>query len=169
VDVSERMLSQAAELQARRVIGDVRRLPFDDGVFDLVVSAWVIETIEDPNAAVGEMLRVLRPGGLVLYTFCRRPDRLRDRLLTFALRAAVRAGFAGRFLATRQIPWHECGRSHIVRFRGGLVAEVALASCCTVRPAPLPTGAAASPDAPDVDQPAPSEAANVSAHTVEQK
>lgn len=40
------------------------RLPFDDDVFDLVVSHEVFEHIADVPAAVAEVRRVLKPGGL---------------------------------------------------------------------------------------------------------
>lgn len=40
------------------------RLPFDDGTVDLAVSHEVFEHIADLPAAVGEIHRILRPGGL---------------------------------------------------------------------------------------------------------
>lgn len=46
-------------------------LPFGSDVFDIVVSDQVLEHIEgDPQLAVNESLRVVRPGGLVLHTTC---------------------------------------------------------------------------------------------------
>lgn len=43
-------------------------LPFDDGSFNAVYSANAIKHFPDPRDAVAEMLRVLRPGGLLLVT-----------------------------------------------------------------------------------------------------
>ena len=39
------------------------RLPFADGAFDLVCSAWVLEHVDLPRAFVKEINRVLAPGG----------------------------------------------------------------------------------------------------------
>ncbi|HEX2851848.1 MAG TPA: class I SAM-dependent methyltransferase [Opitutaceae bacterium] len=44
----------------------VTALPFADGSFDAVVSADVICQVENPEVAVAEFFRVLRPGGIVL-------------------------------------------------------------------------------------------------------
>lgn len=38
-------------------------LPYDDDTFDLVVSSMVFCTIQDPEAALSEIARVLAPGG----------------------------------------------------------------------------------------------------------
>ena len=46
--------------------GDAERLPFDDASFDTVVCALSLCTIPNPTAAVGEMRRVLVPGGRLL-------------------------------------------------------------------------------------------------------
>jgi len=46
--------------------GDAERLPFDDASFDTVVCGLALCTIPSPAAAVGEMRRVLRPGGRLL-------------------------------------------------------------------------------------------------------
>jgi SAM-dependent methyltransferase len=40
--------------------------PFHDGIFDLVVSTWVVEHLTDPWLFFREAHRVLRPGGVVL-------------------------------------------------------------------------------------------------------
>jgi SAM-dependent methyltransferase len=46
--------------------GLVEALPFADGTFDLVTCQTVLIHCRDPRAAVAEMIRVTRPGGLVL-------------------------------------------------------------------------------------------------------
>jgi ubiquinone/menaquinone biosynthesis C-methylase UbiE len=46
--------------------GDAERLPFDDASFDTVVCALSLCSIPSPGAAIGEMRRVLRPGGRLL-------------------------------------------------------------------------------------------------------
>jgi SAM-dependent methyltransferase len=48
------------------VYGDLHTLPFGDAVFDVVHSQAVFEHIADPFAAARELLRVTKPGGLVL-------------------------------------------------------------------------------------------------------
>ena len=46
--------------------GDAENLPFDDAAFDTVLCALALCTIPSPVAALGEMRRVLRPGGRLL-------------------------------------------------------------------------------------------------------
>jgi len=46
--------------------GDAEHLPYDDASFDTVVCALALCTIPSPAAAIGEMKRVLVPGGRLL-------------------------------------------------------------------------------------------------------
>jgi ubiquinone/menaquinone biosynthesis C-methylase UbiE len=46
--------------------GDAEALPYDEAAFDTVVCALSLCTIPDPAAAIGEMKRVLVPGGRLL-------------------------------------------------------------------------------------------------------
>ncbi len=45
--------------------GDAMSLEFDDNEFDVAVMALVIQYIPDPEKAMGEIVRVVRPGGTV--------------------------------------------------------------------------------------------------------
>jgi ubiquinone/menaquinone biosynthesis C-methylase UbiE len=60
----QRATDLAREVDSRE--GDAEHLPFDDGSFDTVVCALALCTIPSPAAAIGEMLRVLVPGGQLL-------------------------------------------------------------------------------------------------------
>ncbi|MBI1779142.1 MAG: methyltransferase domain-containing protein [Proteobacteria bacterium] len=53
--------SKPAEFQ----VGDAEALPFADAAFDVAVMALVITFVPNPGKAVGEMVRVVKPGGLV--------------------------------------------------------------------------------------------------------
>jgi SAM-dependent methyltransferase len=70
VDVSSAALADAA----RRYPGlDVRlfdgvTLPFDSGSFDVVVSLQVIEHVPDTQRYLGEISRVLKPGGTAIFS-----------------------------------------------------------------------------------------------------
>jgi SAM-dependent methyltransferase len=44
-----------------------RGLPFDAGRFDCAVTTWTLCSIRDAGAALAEMHRVLRPGGLYVF------------------------------------------------------------------------------------------------------
>ena len=67
-DFSAGMLEQAqARTRAVRWLqGDATRLPFRDGSFDAVVSTEAFHWFPDPDAALLEFNRVLRPGSRVL-------------------------------------------------------------------------------------------------------
>jgi SAM-dependent methyltransferase len=51
----------------RMAAADVRRLPFRDGAFDLVLCIQVLQYVPDKLAAVADVHRVLRPGGRALF------------------------------------------------------------------------------------------------------
>jgi SAM-dependent methyltransferase len=48
------------------VFGDAASLPFQDGSVDCVVFLEVLEHLEHPRQAIGEIARILKPGGRVL-------------------------------------------------------------------------------------------------------
>jgi ubiquinone/menaquinone biosynthesis C-methylase UbiE len=51
------------------VIGDGLRLPFRDRSFDVSHSSNVLEHVTDPQRFLDEMLRVIRPGGVMFLAF----------------------------------------------------------------------------------------------------
>jgi demethylmenaquinone methyltransferase/2-methoxy-6-polyprenyl-1,4-benzoquinol methylase len=56
---------QHAGLRPHLQQADVLSLPYDDQSFNVVMAAHVLEHLSDPQRALAEMVRVLRPGGMV--------------------------------------------------------------------------------------------------------
>jgi SAM-dependent methyltransferase len=54
--------------QAAAVAADATRLPFADGSFDAVIVAEILEHVPNDTAALTEVARVLRPGGVIAVT-----------------------------------------------------------------------------------------------------
>lgn len=69
VDLAHRQLVLATKRDrlTRGVVADAARLPLGSGTADLVVSTYTHTDVADWPEAVGEMARVLRPGGLWVY------------------------------------------------------------------------------------------------------
>jgi ubiquinone/menaquinone biosynthesis C-methylase UbiE len=106
--------------------GDAEHLPFDDASFDTVVCALSLCTIPNPGAAIGEMRRVLTPGGRLLLL-----DHIRSTwppihaaqwlLERFTIRAA------GEHFTRRQLPLLTTAGFEIVeaeRLKAGTVERV---------------------------------------------
>ncbi len=74
VDLTPELLERArenariADLEIDFREGDAEALPFDDAAFDVVLSHFGHMFAPRPNVAIGEMLRVLRPGGTIAFT-----------------------------------------------------------------------------------------------------
>jgi SAM-dependent methyltransferase len=75
IDISEKMLARARARALRRglaliefVLGDMRALPLEDGVADLVLSYSGLHMVDDPEGAVRELARCLKPGGRLIGT-----------------------------------------------------------------------------------------------------
>lgn len=92
IDLSEGMLEKAKHnadnmcLDIDLFHGDAENLPFEDCSFDLVVSKYLLWTLQEPSCAVREWKRVLKPGGMVFAIdgnwFDPRPDRSIKRILS---------------------------------------------------------------------------------------
>ena len=70
-----------------------RILPFNDQSFDVAVSTLVLCTVDDQRRSLHELMRVLRPGGKLLFIEHVRADderlaRWQDRMLPLNLRVA---------------------------------------------------------------------------------
>lgn len=78
VDISPRMLERAssslrdADLDVTLRPGDMRALPYGNDVFDVAMTAHVLEHLGDPSVALNEMVRVLKPGGFLIACLTRR-------------------------------------------------------------------------------------------------
>ncbi|NMO04596.1 class I SAM-dependent methyltransferase [Gordonia sp. TBRC 11910] len=57
-----------ASAKARAEVGDALRLPYADDSFDVVLMSEILEHIPSDEAAIAEMVRVLKPGGLAAVT-----------------------------------------------------------------------------------------------------
>jgi SAM-dependent methyltransferase len=67
VDISEDALRFCRERGLEKVkLGAGEELPYESGTFDLVTAFDVVEHMDDELVGLGEMRRVLRPGGKVL-------------------------------------------------------------------------------------------------------
>ncbi len=82
LDLSENMLSKSSRhgsffRSPHLVCADIEHLPFADNVFDLVLSSLSLQWCNDLNAALLEAKRVLKPGGLFVFTTFG-PDTLKE-------------------------------------------------------------------------------------------
>ena len=132
-----------------RVLGDAERLPFDTDEFDRYVSCGSIEYWPDPQSAIAEAYRVLRPCGIALVVGPLPPPGriarwLADAWMLFPTEAQYRGWFAGagfQVVATAYVkaPWG-----------GGAPYGLAIAG---LKAAPGASPAAASPPAEDLARP----------------
>lgn len=69
LDASSRMLAKLPDIPAiKPVQSDFDQLPYEDGVFDLVVSNVALQWSVDPTDSLREWLRVLKPGGHMIFS-----------------------------------------------------------------------------------------------------
>ena len=86
IDTSPQLLSKARhvlrrdDLSIELIEGSAEMLPLKDASMDTVVTTWTLCTIPDVHRALGEMRRVLRPSGALLFVeHGRSPDALVKR------------------------------------------------------------------------------------------
>ncbi len=92
VDISEPTVMQARaafdtgpSTRLRGAVADVRDLPFTDASFDAVYSMGTIEHFDETERAVGEIARVLAPGGRAIVGVPNRHDPFLRPLLATVL------------------------------------------------------------------------------------
>ena len=114
VDISEPMLRKArervSELELTNVEGlavmDAADLSFPDDSFDVIVAQYVITTVPDPEAALDEFARVLKPGGeIVLVSRVGAEDGPRRTLKHWFSPVACRLGWRSEFAWQRYARW----------------------------------------------------------------
>jgi demethylmenaquinone methyltransferase/2-methoxy-6-polyprenyl-1,4-benzoquinol methylase len=73
IDVTRTMLQRARDNLRRRretgvelALGRAEELPFVEEAFDAVSSTYLLRYVADPAATVGELVRVLKPGGTLV-------------------------------------------------------------------------------------------------------
>jgi malonyl-CoA O-methyltransferase len=82
LDLSERMLAKAMRhggllRKPELVCADVEQLPFRENSFELIFSSLTLQWCNDLAATMQDFLRVLKPGGLLLFTSFG-PDTLKE-------------------------------------------------------------------------------------------
>jgi ubiquinone/menaquinone biosynthesis C-methylase UbiE len=131
VDLSPGMLN-IAQRHARQLgldidlrLGDAQSLEFADEEFDTVTATLLLSTVPDPQRAVFEMQRVLRPGGRVLLLDFARSPIAPVRWVERALRPLTARS---RFSLLREpldyIDVADFALEHVDRFRWGVMEEI---------------------------------------------
>ena len=104
-DVSPGMLAtlrgnaERLGLEVETVACDAAALPFGDAEFDLVLGHAVLHHLPELDRAFAEFLRVLKPGGVLL--FAGEPSRHGDRIAAIPKRAGLAAAPLWRRLVRR--------------------------------------------------------------------
>ncbi len=100
-DYSDGMLAQARKKLAKRSNvtveqADITALPYADDSFDVAVAGNVIHLLPDPEQALRELARVVRPGGTIILPTYIEPLKRKQGMIP-ALLARFGVGFVRRF------------------------------------------------------------------------
>ncbi|NIX76164.1 class I SAM-dependent methyltransferase [Microvirga terricola] len=127
VDLSEDMLKRAQEKVEKRglthvkslQVMDVTHLAFADEMFDAVTAQFIITLVPDPEKALSEFARVLKPGGeIVLANHFGQPSGPIATLEEIAAPLAKAIGWSSSFKATRVEEWaRSTGCMEVVELR----------------------------------------------------
>jgi phosphatidylethanolamine/phosphatidyl-N-methylethanolamine N-methyltransferase len=114
IDIADAMLEKArrrvADLALTNVehlaVMDAEQLAFDDESFDVVVAQYVVTAVPNPEAALGEFMRVLRPGGELVITTRVSADRgFRGKVEKGLMPVTSRLGWRTEFPLGRYEAW----------------------------------------------------------------
>ncbi len=86
LDFSANMLAVARQNLPREVAlvqGDFHDLPFGSGEFDLVVSAFTLRSVKDMPRFLGQVFKILTPGGRAAFLCLTRPSAWWAKLLFY--------------------------------------------------------------------------------------
>ena len=89
IDIAPGMVAEAGHRfpAAEFRVGDAEELEFSDSSFDAVICPFGLRHLPEPDKAISEAFRVLKPGGRYAFTVWCSPDRA--RLLGLALNATL--------------------------------------------------------------------------------
>jgi phosphatidylethanolamine/phosphatidyl-N-methylethanolamine N-methyltransferase len=127
VDLSEDMLRRAQDKVDKRglthvkslQVMDVTRLGFRDEMFDAVTAQFIITLVPEPEVALSEFARVLRPGGeIVLANHWGQPSGPIAALEEMASPVVKAIGWSSAFKASRVEAWAQgTGRMDVVELK----------------------------------------------------
>lgn len=110
-DLNQAMLDQASAVGTKRAVewrqADAMQLPFQDGMFDAVVCQFGVMFFPDKPKAFSEIHRVLRPGGVFVFSVW---DRIMENEFADVVTAALESTFPEdppRFLARTPHGYHD--------------------------------------------------------------
>jgi len=114
IDISEPMLDKARKrVEARGLtnvealeVMDAEHLAVPDASFDVVVAQYVVTAIPNPEKALAEFVRVVRPGGeIILTTRIGAETGMRGTIEKFLMPLTTRLGFRTEFSWARYECW----------------------------------------------------------------
>ncbi|MET0527620.1 MAG: class I SAM-dependent methyltransferase [Microvirga sp.] len=127
VDLSEDMLRRAQEKVDKRgfnhvkslQVMDVTKLGFPDETFDAVTAQFLITLVPEPEKALSEFARVLKPGGeIVLVNHFGQPTGPLAKIEEITAPLAGAIGWSSDFKASRVESWaNATGRMEIVELK----------------------------------------------------
>ncbi len=114
IDISEPMLEKARERVEKQKLKhvesisvmDAEKLEFPTDSFDVVVAQYVVTAIPNPEKALDEFLRVVRPGGeIILTTRLGAETGLRGTIEKWLMPLTSRMGWRTEFAWVRYADW----------------------------------------------------------------